>query len=143
MGKQARPPERKTILIVEDSLDFANLLKFLIEDEGEGVEGVIFPVEGGDIVTRVRDEKPMAVLMDLALRRKEGTSYIEELKADPETKDVPIVIITGRDLTQREIMDLEAKGIKYLRKGRVEINEIKKEIRHAAGLDKGPPPKPA
>jgi two-component system cell cycle response regulator len=143
MGKQARPPERKTILIVEDSLDFANLLKFLIEDEGEGVEGVIFPVEGGDIVTRVRDEKPMAVLMDLALRRKEGTSYIEELKADPETKDVPIVIITGRDLTQREIMDLEAKGIKYLRKGRVEINEIKKEIRHAAGLDKGPAPKPA
>lgn len=143
MGKQARPPERKTILIVEDSLDFANLLKFLIEDEGEGVEGVIFPVEGGDIVTRVRDEKPMAVLMDLALRRKEGTSYIEELKADPETKDVPIVIITGRDLTQREIMDLEAKGIKYLRKGRVEISEIKKEIRLAAGLDKGPAPKPA
>jgi CheY-like chemotaxis protein len=143
MGKQTRPPERKTILIVEDSLDFANLLKFLIEDEGEGVEGVIFPVEGGDIVARVRDEKPMAVLMDLALRRKEGTSYIEELKSDPETKDVPIVIITGRDLTQREIMDLEAKGIKYLRKGRVEISEIKKEIRHAAGLDKGHAPKPA
>lgn len=143
MSKTPRQPAKKTVLIVEDSIDFANLLKFLIEDEGADVEGVIFPIEGGDIVAWVKEHKPVTILMDLALRRREGYSYIEELKADPDTKGVPIVIITGRDLTQREILDLEMKGIKYLRKGRVEIAEIKKEIRQAAGLDKGPAPKPS
>jgi len=143
MSKTPRQAAKKTVLIVEDSIDFANLLKFLIEDEGADVEGVIFPIEGGDIVAWVKEHTPVTILMDLALRRREGYSYIEELKADAETKGVPIVIITGRDLTQREILDLEMKGIKYLRKGRVEIAEIKKEIRQAAGLDKGHAPKPA
>ena len=143
MSKTPRQAAKKTVLIVEDSIDFANLLKFLIEDEGADVEGVIFPIEGGDIVAWVKEHAPVTILMDLALRRREGYSYIEELKADAETKGVPIVIITGRDLTQREILDLEMKGIKYLRKGRVEIAEIKKEIRQAAGLDKGHAPKPA
>ncbi len=123
---------QKTVLIVEDSVDFANLLQFLIEDDG--AKAVQFPLDTGDIIEWAKEHKPATILMDLALRRKGGLAYIDELKGDSVTKNIPIIIITGRELGQREIIDFQMKNIRYLRKGRVEISEIKKEIREAAGI---------
>ncbi|MCK5573499.1 MAG: response regulator [Bacteroidetes bacterium] len=104
-------------------------MKFLVEDEG--YEGIQFPLTETDIVGWVKANTPSVILMDLALRRKGGMEYIEEIKADPTTKDIPIIIITGRDLTTKEILELQVRGIKYLRKGRVEVQEIKDEIRRS------------
>lgn len=130
MPKQVTNGGRKCILIVEDSVDFSNLLKFLVEDEG--FEGVQFPLEQDDIVSLAKNRKPAAILMDLALRRKSGLEFIEDLKADSSTKNIPILVITGRDLSHKEVLSLEFRGVKYLRKGRVEINEIKHAIVDAA-----------
>jgi DNA-binding response OmpR family regulator len=134
MPRQAKrePDEgpRKTVLIVEDSTDFSNLLKFIVEDEG--FEGIQFPVYQDDILTTAKEMKPSLVLMDLALRRKGGMEYINDLKTDPETKDIPILIISGRDLSSKEVMEFRLKGVEYLRKGRVEMDEIKKTIKRCA-----------
>jgi CheY-like chemotaxis protein len=130
MAKEAKSAPRKAILIVEDSIDFSNLMKFIIEDDG--FEGIQFPVDGTDVVDWAKQHQPVTILMDLALRKKGGLQFVEELKADPETKDIPIIIITGRELTSREVTDLSARGVKYLRKGRVEMDELKREIRESA-----------
>ncbi|HET6272596.1 MAG TPA: response regulator [Bacteroidota bacterium] len=130
MPKAAKHGGKSCILIVEDSVDFSNLLKFIIEDDG--FEGVQFPVEGEDIVGWAKEHKPATILMDLALRRKGGMEFLEELKADPETKHIPIMIITGRELPTKEILELQMRGVKYLRKGRVEMEDLKKEIRESA-----------
>jgi len=129
MPRRSRESTKYPVLIVEDSPDFSNLLKFLVEDEG--YEGIQFPLTETDIVGWTKDNMPSVILMDLALRRKGGMEYIEELKADPATKDIPIIIITGRDLTTKEILELQVRDIKYLRKGRVEVQEIKDEIRRS------------
>lgn len=130
MGKEAKGTQRKPILIVEDSIDFSNLMKFIIEDDG--FEGIQFPVDGTDVVDWAKQHKPVAILMDLALRKKGGLQFVDELKADPETKHIPIIIITGRDLATKEVFDLSMRGVKYLRKGRVEMEELKREIRESA-----------
>lgn len=130
MGKEAKSAQRKTILIVEDSIDFSNLMKFIIEDDG--FEGVQFPVDGTDVVDWAKQCNPVTILMDLALRKKGGLQFVEELKADPETKNIPIIIITGRELSSKEVHDLSTRGVKYLRKGRVEMDELKREIRESA-----------
>jgi DNA-binding response OmpR family regulator len=70
--------------------------------------------------------------MDLALRRKGGMEYISDLKADPETKEIPIIIISGRDLSAKDVLEFKMKGVEYLRKGRVEMDEIKNTIRKCA-----------
>lgn len=129
MPKTAKTDPKKTVLIVEDSVDFSNLLKFIVEDDG--YEGVQFPVQQEDILSAVKEHRPSVILMDLALRRKGGIEYINDLKGDEETQDIPIIIITGRDLGQKDILDLQMKGVKYLRKGRVEMHEIRREIRSA------------
>ncbi len=132
MPKSVKPTQKKCILIVEDSIDFSNLLKFIVEDEG--FEGLQFPVDQPDVVSWAKEHKPAVILVDLALRRKAGMDYIEDLKADSETRGIPIIIITGRDLGLKEVVDLQMRGIKYLRKGRVELDEIKNERRLSAGL---------
>ncbi|MGB2959275.1 MAG: response regulator [Bacteroidota bacterium] len=129
MPRRSRQGTNPPVLIVEDSPDFSNLLKFLVEDEG--YEGIQFPLTETDIVGWTKKNLPSVILMDLALRRKGGMEYIEELKADSETKDIPIIIISGRDLTTKEILGLQVRDIKYLRKGRVEVQEIKDEIRRS------------
>jgi len=122
--------EKKRVLIVEDSVDFSNLLKFIIEDLG--LEGVQAPIEVDDIVALANEHKPATILMDLALRRRGGMQFIEELKADSSTKNIPIMIISGRELSLKEVADLQLKGVKYLRKGRIEMDELKNEIRESA-----------
>jgi CheY-like chemotaxis protein len=57
--------------------------------------------------------------------------FIERLKADPETSPIPIVIISGRDLPMKDVLHLQAQGIKYLRKGRVEMDEIREAIKES------------
>jgi DNA-binding response OmpR family regulator len=129
MTKAAHSDAKKSVLIVEDSIDFSNLLKFIVEDDG--FEGVQFPVTSEDIVSVVKQLKPGVILMDLALRRKGGLDYINDLQADEDTKEVPVIVISGRDLGQKEVGDLQARGVRYLRKGRVEMHEIRREIRNA------------
>lgn len=130
MSKARKNGAKKTILIVEDSNDFANLMKFIIEDDG--FEGIPYPLEHEDFIGWVKEHDPVTILMDLALRRKSGMDYIEELKADPETKNIPIIILTGRELNPKEVLALKVRGVKYLRKGRIEMDEIKSEIRDSA-----------
>ncbi len=128
MSKAVKSDLKKSVLIVEDSVDFSNLLKFIVEDEG--CEGIQFNVSDPDVVTCARTHRPVLILTDLALRRKSGLDYIRDLREDPVTKKIPIAIVSGRDLSHKELMEFELQGIKVFRKGRVDMNEIKAEIRH-------------
>jgi DNA-binding response OmpR family regulator len=120
----------RAILIVEDSTDFSNLLKFIVEEDG--FTGIQFPLNSDDVVGWAKQHNVAAVLMDLALGRKGGMEFIERLRADPDTLSIPIVVISGRDLPMKEVMQFQAQGIRYLRKGRVEMDEISEAIKHAA-----------
>lgn len=117
---------KKTVLIVEDSPGFSELMKYVVEDEG--FKGVVFPLEE-DFVHWVDKERPAAIIMDLALNRLSGFDLIRELKAHPKHKTIPIVVITGRDLDVKDIAELKMHGIQYLRKGRVDMHEIHQAIR--------------
>ncbi len=130
MPKSPPAPARRTILIVEDSTDFSNLLKFIVEDDG--FTGVQFPLNSDDVVGWAKQHQVSAILMDLALGRKGGMEFIERLKADPDTSSTPIIVISGRDLPMKDVMHFQSQGIKYLRKGRVEMEEIREAIRDAA-----------
>jgi two-component system, OmpR family, alkaline phosphatase synthesis response regulator PhoP len=119
--------KKKTVLIVEDSPGFSELMKFVVEDEG--FKGVVFPLED-NFLHWVEKEKPAAIIMDLALNRLSGFDLIRELKENSKHKNVPVIVITGRDLDVKDIASLKMHGIPYLRKGRVDMHEIHQTIRN-------------
>ena len=120
--------KKKTVLIVEDSPGFSELMKFVVEDEG--FRGVLFPLEEY-FLHWVDKEKPSAIIMDLALNRLSGFDLIRDLKEHSKHKNVPVIVITGRDLGVKDITELKVQGIQYLRKGRVDMHEIHQAIREA------------
>jgi two-component system phosphate regulon response regulator PhoB len=119
--------KKKTVLIVEDSPGFSELMKYVVEDEG--FKGTVFPLEE-NFLSWVDKEKPSAIIMDLALNRLSGFDLIHEIKANAKHKNIPIIVITGRDLDIKDITELKMHGIPYLRKGRVDMHEIHQAIRN-------------
>ncbi len=120
--------KKKTVLIVEDSPGFSELMKFVVEDEG--FRGVLFPLED-NFLQWVDKEKPSTIIMDLALNRLSGFDLIRELKEHSRHKSIPIIVITGRDLGVKDITELKMLDIPYLRKGRVDMHEIHQAIRES------------
>jgi len=119
--------KKKTVLIVEDSPGFSELMKYVVEDEG--FKGIVFPLEE-NFIHWVDKEKPSAIIMDLALNRLSGFDLIHDLKGNTKYKSIPIIVITGRDLDTKDITELKMHGIPYLRKGRVDMHEIHQSIRN-------------
>ncbi|MBI4547395.1 MAG: response regulator [Ignavibacteriae bacterium] len=118
--------KKKTVLIVEDSPGFSELMKYVVEDEG--FKGVLFPLEE-NFLHWVEKEKPSAIIMDLALNRLSGFDFIRQLKEHKKFKTIPVIVITGRDLDVKDITELKMHDIPYLRKGRVDMHEIHQTIR--------------
>jgi DNA-binding response OmpR family regulator len=135
VGRSDQTMRKKTILIVEDSPGFSELMKFVVEDEG--FKGVVFPLNE-DFMHWVERERPAAILMDLALNRLSGFDFIRALKAHPKHKHVPVAVITGRDLDVHDITELKMHGIPYLRKGRVDMHEIHSAIRNLVVKEETP-----
>ncbi len=123
-----------TILIVEDSPGFAELLKYVVEDEG--YKPILFPLEE-NFLEWVEKTHPSVICMDIALNRLNGFDFIHELKKHAKHKRIPVIVITGRDLSVKEITDLKVHEVMYLRKGRVDMHEIHEALKEAVQKQKG------
>ena len=80
------------ILIVDDDPDLVDVLTELLRGAG-------FEVAAQDSVfgarALVRQSKPALILLDIGLPFRSGLALLDEMKADPATSDVPIVILSG------------------------------------------------
>ena len=87
--------ERQLVLVVEDYQDaremYAAYLQYSGFDVAEASNGV-------EAVERATELVPDIVLMDLALPRMDGWEATRRLKADPRTRHIPIVALTGHAL---------------------------------------------
>lgn len=94
-------PPLKRILAVEDDADNRRIVVKVLTLEGyETLEAS----DGGSAVALARSERPDLILMDLAMPRVDGWEACRQLKADPETADIPIIVLTafaGRDDEER------------------------------------------
>jgi len=85
------------ILVVEDSDEIRDLLGLVLEAEGYSVVSLKY---GREVVETARRLKPVLVTLDLALPGKDGWAIARELQEDPETENIPILVISAytRDL---------------------------------------------
>jgi len=95
---------QKKILIIDDDVDFVDLNKAVLANNGFEVETAFSAREGMD---KVQFEAPDLILLDLMLEKHDtGFSFAKAIKADPRYKEIPILMIsavageTGYDFTQ-------------------------------------------
>jgi len=100
-------PRERTILVVEDEASVRALLGLVLEDEGYRVETA---ANGCEALTKVRDHRPDAILLDLMMPVLDGAGFLRACRADPEYGGVPVVVMSAGSV-RAPIETLDAQGV--------------------------------
>ncbi len=106
-------PEMHRILIVEDEQDIADLIGFNLQRAGFEVIKSHDGVDGTETALR---ERPDLIVLDLMLPGRDGYGVFRELRRDPRTVGIPVIMLTARAQTEDRIQGLEAGADDYLTK---------------------------
>ena len=99
------------ILIVEDEEPLSLLLRYNLETEGYDVETV---ARGDDADTRLRESTPDLVVLDWMLPGLSGIELCRRLRARPETKSLPIIMLTARGEESERVRGLSTGADDYI-----------------------------
>ncbi len=96
------PPEPSAgrIFVVDDDADIRRLLRLLLA--AAGYEVVEFPLVAG-LLDRIREDSPDLVLLDLQLPDGNGHEVLEAIRSDPDTRLLPVVMLTGLATKEQKI----------------------------------------
>lgn len=80
----------KKILIVEDDMDFANLVGTRLTQAGYATCAA---KDGGEALKKIETEKPDLILLDIIMPGMDGYSFLKEMK---NRYSVPVIVLTGK-----------------------------------------------
>jgi two-component system, OmpR family, response regulator RpaA len=92
MPSKLAPPTRPLVLVIEDDSRIQELLEEMLTGSGYRVQATDSALGAAALVRRLR---PDAVLLDLGLPYRSGATVLQEIKHDPQTLDVPVVILSA------------------------------------------------
>lgn len=117
------------VLIIDDDQALRQLYvlelatnNFSVAEAGDGEEGL----------AKARSEKPTLILLDIMMPGMDGMAVLAKLKQDPETKDIPVVMLTnfGQEDLVKQAFDLGATD--YLLKYKVTPAEMVEKVKQAS-----------
>jgi len=80
------------VLIADDEPNIVTALEFLLRGRGYEVD---IARNGADALARIRDTHPDLVLLDVMMPELSGWQVLEQLRADPTTRETPVVITSA------------------------------------------------
>lgn len=94
MMQNAEPAQQpaRTVLIVEDQIEMRAIASAYLERQGYRV---LATDNGADAVRQARDEHPDLIFMDVSIPGMDGIRATAEIKRDPATRGIPVVIVTA------------------------------------------------
>jgi signal transduction histidine kinase/CheY-like chemotaxis protein len=102
----AMPEQKHTVVAIDDDPLAIELVRASLEPEGWTVLGAATGPEG---LALIRERQPSAVLLDLLMPGMDGFEVVEALRAEPDTKSVPVVILTSKSMTQQDKERLQGR----------------------------------
>lgn len=108
------------VLLVEDEMFVRELYERVLKQEGLDVRTAVDGLSGLEAAA----EKPDLILLDIMLPGINGIEVLQKLKQDPNTRNIPIVLLTnlGQESVIKQALDLGASG--YLMKVRITPYQI-------------------
>lgn len=124
---------RRKVLLIDDEPEIIETVKFLLGLKNFEVVAAMDGVEG---LEKAKSEKPDLILLDLILPKLNGYEVCARLKRDPDTKDIPVLILTARDEAESILRAYRAGADEYIVKPfttTVLLEKINKHLPAAKG----------
>lgn len=93
-SQQDSLPQTKTILVVDDHPHAVSLLREILEEAGYQV---LAASDGEQGLRMAQEHLPLAVTLDIMMPNKDGWQVLHALKNDPQTCDIPVILVTVVD----------------------------------------------
>jgi two-component system response regulator len=115
----------KKILLVEDSLDDQELIRMALEEEhvvneivavNDGAQALDYLFGTGAYAGRDISDTPLVILLDIKLPKVNGLEVLQQLRADPHTCLIPVVILTSSNEEQDILTSYQNRVNSYVRK---------------------------
>ena len=124
------------ILVVDDDYESAMVVKEALEIRNFTVA---VAHNGKQALQTVKQQIPRLIVLDLMMPIMDGFETLAQLRSEPTTKDIPVVILTAKDLNQRERAALDGKIQALFQKGQVSLDQLVTDVqnaitRHPAGV---------
>ena len=114
------------ILIVDDDASQRDLLKRTLEKDGWET---IRAHNGRAALEAVRARTPSIIILDLMMPEMDGFEFLHTLRKNPETREIPVIVLTAMDLSNADQMMLASNAIEVLKKGASSRDEVLKIVK--------------
>jgi len=95
-------------LCIEDDPEMIDLITLILNAPGVSVKGAHSGRQGLDAI---RLEKPDVVLLDLMMPDIDGWEVYQQLKSEPETQSIPVIVITAKAQNIDKVLGLHIAGV--------------------------------
>jgi threonine synthase len=101
-----------TVLIVDDNSDDALLIQRLLEAKKS--YRVFRAHSGADGIQQARQRRPDLIISDLTMPEMDGFTMLEGLRQDKRTQDIPVIVVSAKDITADERARLSSGAVEAL-----------------------------
>lgn len=116
----------KTILFVEDDPLISRMLDLRLRQEGAQVLLAFNGVEG---LEQLKANTVHIVILDVMMPKMNGFEMLKRMKADPKTRDIPIIVFTNLNDRPDEIEKIKQAGVKdYIVKADIKLADVIKRV---------------
>lgn len=105
--------EPAKILVVDDDANIINFFQYVLEDQGYTVE---VAGNGIEAIKKVHSFFPDVILLDVVMPEMDGYEVTEELKNNPNTSNISIILVTGMDTVEDKVRGLESGADDFITK---------------------------
>ncbi len=84
---------KRKILVVDDEKHIVRLVQVNLERAGYEIQAAYDGIEALEMVEK---DKPDMIVLDVMMPRKDGFETLKELQANPDTKDIPVIMLTAK-----------------------------------------------
>jgi signal transduction histidine kinase/CheY-like chemotaxis protein len=116
----------KRVLVVDDEQDTVELIGNVLRETGYQIE---VAYNSKDAIKAIKDFVPDLIVLNLTMPEVSGFDVIEYLKTEEGVKDIPLIVITRKDLTEKDIDELNGRIQGILNKGVLAKEDLLKEIK--------------
>ncbi|MBC8098555.1 MAG: response regulator [Armatimonadetes bacterium] len=116
----------QTVLVVEDDDPTREVMSRMLSKEGWRVTEA---TNGRAALEAMRQQRPGLILLDLMMPEMDGFQFVQELRAVDEWRNIPVIVVTAKELTPDDRAQLNGYVRQILQKGMYNREQLLKEVR--------------